>query len=107
MIKKTLKRFSTITHTFSSTIDLSDAQIYVTYSQDDRIIVEKSLNDVDMSEDGKTFNVILTQEDTSKFRVGKLYVQFRYLFRDGRTNPSNRWVIDVEDIDKKEILEWQ
>lgn len=74
-------RGTTPTNMFTVDIDLTTAtKIYITYKQQDRVAIEKSLPDIEVASDKLT--VILTQEDTLKLAPGKVDMQIRALFPD-------------------------
>ena len=72
------------TPTFTLTVadaDLTEAvNVYVTFKQGD-ILISKSGDDITVAE--HTINVYLTQEETLKFRSGKLQVQVNMTYENG------------------------
>ena len=71
------RRGSTPTNTFNVNIDLTDATVYVTYSQKGQVILEKT--NANMTINSDSIVVELTQEDTLKFSTGDVEVQIRYV----------------------------
>lgn len=69
-------------------IDLSNATVYVTFSQDGKVIIDKGNDELTINE--KTITCKLTQEDTLKFAITETYpnaknlvsVQVRYAIGD-------------------------
>lgn len=51
-------------------------ELYITYAQGRRIILEKTLEDVELDTEENTISVSLTQEDTLKFKT----TQWSYLY---------------------------
>ena len=70
-----MRRGTTPTLTISTDIDLTEASnFYLTFKQGDRIIFEKTLTDVTITED--TVSVWLTQADTLALKSGRV-VEFQ------------------------------
>ena len=64
--------------------------LYVTYSQNGIVIVDKSLNDVTISvKDNLIVTLKLNQEDTLKLSEGKVKIQIRLKTSDGVAMASN------------------
>ena len=82
-----MRRGSTPTNTFSVDIDLRDATIFVDYEQKGQIVLEKTGDDLTVTEDSITLE--LTQADTLKFQPGAVLIQIRYVFPDGSADASN------------------
>lgn len=75
-------RGTTPTHTFRVSVDLREADVvWLTYSQREKVVVEKSKADMEITEN--TVTVKLTQEDTLKFKEDCVYAQIRARFSDG------------------------
>ena len=91
-------RGTTPTHTFLTDVDLTDAEaLYVTYKQNGRILVEKALEDVSISEDMVT--VRLTQAETLRFSpIGRVRMQIRARFADGTAIACSVIEADVNEI---------
>lgn len=71
MVKESsIGRGTTPTNTFDVQIDLTEASaIFISYAQEDKVVVEKSLEDITVTE--TSLAVTLTQEDTLGFVAGK------------------------------------
>lgn len=82
-----MRRGSTPTNTFSVDIDLRDATIFVDYEQKGNIVLEKTGDDLTVTEDSITLE--LSQEDTLKFVPGSVLIQIRYVFANGAADASN------------------
>lgn len=75
-------RGTTPTHRFRVSVDLREADVvWLTYSQREKVVVEKNKADLEITENMVT--VKLTQEDTLKFKEDSVYVQIRARFADG------------------------
>ena len=81
------RRGSTPVNIFNVNIDLTQATVYVSYSQNGQVIVEKTGNDLVVTENSIT--VQLTQEDTLKFATGNVEIQIRYVMTSGMADASN------------------
>lgn len=106
-------RGTTPTHVFYTEIDLSNIdKIFVTYKQGKDVILEKSIDDVEINEEEKSISVHLSQEDTLKFKDKnwtwlypnenakdtKVKIQIRIKFLDDSAIASNIILVDVDDI---------
>lgn len=81
------RRGSTPTNTFRVNVDLREAKIFITYSQRDNVIIEKTNPDLEVDE--TTITTVLTQEETLSFRPGSVEIQIRYVKEDGMADASN------------------
>lgn len=98
-------RGSTPTHTWNNLeVNLKDARVYATYSQSGKVIVDKTNEDMTITEDSIT--VRLAQEDTLKFKVGVVEIQFRYVFEDGTSGGSRIFKTNAEKILKEGVIVW-
>ncbi len=76
-------RGTTPNNIFEVDIDCTDAEeIYITYSQFQQVIIEKTIEDVTVT--AETITVLLTQEDTLLFRPGEVEIQIRVKYPDGK-----------------------
>lgn len=98
------RRGSTPTNIFNLNFDLTDATVYVTYSQKGKVIVEKTNQDLIITEDSVV--VSLTQEDTLKFAVGDVEVQLRYVKSDGTADASNIMTVSATKILKDGLISY-
>lgn len=92
-----MKRGTTPVNTFRTNIDLTSATVFLTYSQRGRVILEKTGEDLTISEDAVVTR--LTQRDTLGFdAVQKVSIQIRYVFPDGTAGASNIMTAEVGEI---------
>lgn len=83
-----MRRGSTPTNTFHTNVDLSGATVYVTYTQRGAVVVEKTGDDLVITQDSVV--TALTQEDTLSFHSdAPVEMQIRYVFPDGTAGASN------------------
>lgn len=94
-----MRRGTTPTHIFETSIDLTQAQIiFITYQQGDKTVVEKTIEDITVEPDKLT--VTLTQAETLEFdRHKNVRIQCRAKFEDGTAIAS-----DILDVMVCEIL---
>lgn len=92
-----MKRGTTPINTFKTNIDLTGATVFVTYTQRGRVILEKTGEDLTISEDAVVTR--LTQRDTLGFdAVQRVSIQIRYVFPDGTAGASNIMTAEVGEI---------
>lgn len=79
------------------------ADILLTYTQNDKIILEKTKGD--MTNEGNVWSVTLTQEETNLFK-GDDYasLQVRYLGTDGQSFPTRKFQIYVKDVSNDKVM---
>lgn len=97
-----MRRGTTPTHTFSVDVDLTDADVYVTYSQDGEVVLEKTGEDLTVTED--EISVTLTQDDTLRLDASAgavVGIQIRYVTEDGVSDASNIMVEEVGGLLKE------
>jgi len=99
-----MRRGSTPTNTFSVNVDLRDATVFVSYSQDDRVIVEKTGSDLTITD--KTVVCALSQEDTLKFHDGRVEIQIRFVTALGAADASNIIATTAERVLKDGVIEY-
>lgn len=82
-------RGTTPTHTFAVDADLTDAEvIYITYKQDNSIVLEKTKDDIQVS--SEQLAVRLSQEETLAFNHNLFTeIQARAKYSDGTAIASN------------------
>ena len=70
-----MRRGTTPTHYFKTKVDLTGAsEIFITYAQEDKKVVEKSINDITIEPEQLT--VTLSQTDTLAFStIGEVEIQ--------------------------------
>ena len=90
------RRGSTPENIFNVNIDLRDATIFITYKQNGKVIVEKTGEDIEVTEQQLTTH--LTQEETLKFKTGPVRIQIRYVKEDGMADASNIIETRAEEI---------
>lgn len=89
-------RGTTSRQEFDTDIDLSNATVFITYSQSGETVVEKTGADV-VFENGSLITN-LTQEDTLKFKRGAIMIQIRYVLEDGTAGASDIIAATIDDI---------
>ncbi len=94
-----MQRGTTPTHTFTFGDSLSGAlfdKIFITYKQGEKVIVEKSADEIDVTED--SFIVSLTQKETLLFSPGQVQIQIRVKTADGKALASNILTASANEI---------
>ena len=99
-----VRRGTTATNTFAVDVDLRDATVFVSYEQDGEVIIEKTGDDLTITEDSVSLD--LTQEDTLAFRPGKVFIQLRYVTAGGAADASNIISTTFERIIKDGVIEY-
>lgn len=96
---------------FEEDPQLNFTRIVISYSQKDKIILEKEKSDLEFSEptgyNQSTYvaSFRLTQEETAKFDPDDIVsIQVRVLTVDGNSLPSEIFECSVDDVLKKEVL---
>lgn len=99
-----MRRGTTPTHTFTTDIDLSEADvIFVTYEQGDTIVIEKTIDDLTVT--SESISVELTQEETLAFNEsGSVKIQIRARFADGTAVASNIMKVSALAIIKEGVI---
>ena len=95
-----MRRGTTPTHTCTipSSLEVSTlSEIYITYTQFGRTIIERTIDDIEI--DGQQLKVNLSQAETLSFKVGKARMQIRAKSAIGKTYAS-----DIKEIIVQEIL---
>ena len=84
-----MRRGTTPTHIFKTKVDLTQAsEMFITYKQNSKIKVEKSIGDITIEEEQLT--TTLTQAETLQFSTGgSVEIQVRVKFPDGKALASN------------------
>lgn len=92
-----MRRGTTPTITITADIDLSAASnLYVTFKQGDRVVIEKTLSEVSVTE-----NMViceLSQEDTLALKSTLVRFQIRATLNDGSKVASNIMTASVDEI---------
>ena len=100
-----MRRGTTPTHIFDVDIDTSlIKEAKITYTQDDKIILEKRVNDCEITQ-GR-IKTKLTQEETLKFDCTKfVYIQIRALMINGDCLATDVIMASVDKCLDNEVLE--
>ena len=98
-----MRRGTTPTNIFNVDVDCTTAEaIYITYSQYGRTKFEKTIEDIDVTEE--TMSVKLTQEETLLLREGNVSIQIRVKFPDETAIASNLIQTTSEKILKEGVI---
>jgi len=101
-------RYTTPTNVFQTNVDLRNARVYVTYSRNGRVRLEKTNEDMTITEDSIT--VRLTQADTGALGAAgvskSVEIQIRYVMEDGTADASNIMHATVERVLKDGEIEY-
>ncbi len=100
-------RGTTPTHVWQDIdIDLTDARVYVTYSQGrGQKVLEKTNEDLTITKD--SISVTLSQEDTLRFSPGEVGIQIRYVLKGGTAGASSIFRTSAFVILKEGVITWQ
>ena len=82
-----MRRGTTPTNIFAVDRDLTSARIYVSYSQNGQVIVEKTGADLNVTP--TQIECTLSQEDTLAFVRGVVEIQIRYVAQNGEADASD------------------
>ena len=82
-----MKRGTTPTNTFTVDRDLTEATVYVTYSQNGNTVFEKTNEDLTI--DATTIKCTLSQAETLALKEGMVEIQIRYITELGAADASN------------------
>lgn len=92
-------RGTTPTNVFRTDVDLENASVlFVSYKQNGKVVLEKSLEDVSVKKTLVTVN--LTQKETLLFQDGIVAIQIRAKFPDNTAIASNLIRTTAEEIVK-------
>lgn len=92
-------RGTTPTNVFRTDVDLENASVlFVSYKQNGKVVLEKSLEDVSIKKTIVTVN--LTQKETLLFQDGIVTIQIRAKFPDNTAIASNLIRTTAEEIVK-------
>lgn len=98
-------RATTPTHTFKLPFEYENyvSKILITYSQNDRIVLEKTEKDIKFNNNEISFT--LTQEEANLFSCNEVVaVQVRVLTKNGTAMASKNHFIEVERVLNDEVL---
>lgn len=94
-----MHRGTTPTNVFRTDVDLENASVlFVSYKQNGKVVLEKSLEDVSVKKTLVTVN--LTQKETLLFQDGIVTIQIRAKFPDNTAIASNLIRTTAEEIVK-------
>lgn len=98
-----MKRFSTAPHEFQLSVTASQVKrLNLTYYQGDRLVLKKRKED--MTADGHTWKITLTQEETGRFSEGIASAQLHGLLTSGESLHTEEMLFFVEDVQDEEVL---
>lgn len=98
-----MRRGTTPTHRFTVDMDLRNATVYVTYAQNGKVVLERSNDSINITENDISFT--LTQEETLKFKVGfPIQIQLRYVYK-GMAGATSIIKLPVETVLKEGVIE--
>lgn len=96
-------RGTTPTNVFRTDVDLENASVlFVSYKQNGKVVLEKSLEDVSIKKTLVTVN--LTQKETLLFQDGIVTIQIRAKFPDNTAIASNLIRTTAEEIVKDDEI---
>lgn len=96
-------RGTTPTNVFRTDVDLENASVlFVSYKQNGKVVLEKSLEDVSVKKTLVTVN--LTQKETLLFQDGIVTIQIRAKFPDNTAIASNLIRTTAEEIVKDDEI---
>lgn len=96
-----MRRATTPTHTFTFPENVSVdglSEILITYSQNGRIIFEKTEADLTISLEDNAVSYTLTQEEANKFTPGKALVQVRSKSDNGTVLASQMLWLEIKPV---------
>ena len=99
-----ISRFSTPEITIDVPLDLRSANVFITFKQNGKKVLELSSFNPNVIVNADTIVIKLTQTNTSKFLPSKLEFEIEYIFPDGSRDNSNALKALVDDTFKDEIL---
>lgn len=92
-----MHRGTTPTHVFRTDVDLTKASVlFISYKQNGKVVLEKSLEEVNVQKTGITVN--LTQTETLLFQEGIVMIQIRAKFPDSSAIASSLIRVSAEEI---------
>ena len=98
-------RASTPTHKLRLPWEESEiSELWLTYSQNDKIVLEKKYSEGAFTIDGTVWSVTLTQEETNLFKADYADSQLRILFSDGTSLPSRVFRLPVLAVLNDEVM---
>lgn len=96
-------KYTTPSWTFEKPTEAADlSKCIVTFSQHNKIVVEKNLADLHV--EGDRYTVELTQEESGMFEAGEVTMQVNFLTSSNRRLASNEHKIKVYENGKSEVI---
>lgn len=96
----------TVVITVTNEVDLSTVeQVWIYVSQQNKVKIDKKIEDVTINTQRKTFTVRLTQDDTLALRAGDCLFQLRVLLDDTTALATVATKIKVIDVYKDGVIE--
>ena len=93
--------YTTSELTINVPLDLTGANVYVTFKQGGKTIFEK--DETEMTVTAESIVVPLTQEDTGKFTSGPMSFQIKYVFPDGSSDISCELRTEIVEAYKRGV----
>lgn len=100
-----MRRGTTPTNTFEVDRDLTEARVYVTYSQMGKVVIEKTNEDLTITAD--SIECTLSQEDTLALKDGIVEIQIRYITELGAADASDIMRTTAERILKDGVITYE
>lgn len=95
----------TIIITVQTEIDLHQAsEVWIYISQQNKVKVDKQLDDVTFDYEERTMSVTLSQEDTLALKEGEALFQIRLLLMDGTALATLASKVDVKPVYKQGVI---
>lgn len=99
-----MRRLTTPTHTFTLPFDETVVKKFLlTYVQNGEKVLEKTEEEVLV--EGNVWSVVLTQEETKKFKPGMAQAQVRVLTEDDKAMASDVFQFGVKQVFNEVVLE--
>lgn len=83
-------------------IDLRECDVYITYVQNDEIVIERTNDTLDIDYNQITYR--LTQEETLNLEAGKAKTQIKFKLPNGYVGYSAEKKVRVLDAQKKVVI---
>lgn len=99
-----MRRGTTPNITFNVNLDLTKAQLYISFAQKGVVVLEKTTNELNVESEKITCS--LSQKDTLKLKKGQLECQIRYIFDNGDAGASNIMSANIKEILKDGEIVW-
>lgn len=95
----------TIIITVQTEIDLHQAsEVWIYISQQNKVKVDKQLDDVTFDYEERTMSVTLSQDDTLALKEGEAVFQIRLLLMDGTALATLASKVDVKPVYKQGVI---